>query len=300
MTEAQLAAVRAVAEEKSFVRAAQRLLVSQPAISLHVSELESELKLKLFDRAPRATRPTEAGQVLTDYARRIALLRAEALAAMEDLRGARRGKISIGATLTIAAYLLPGLLGRFRRAFPAIEVDVTVANTQQVQRNLKDGLLDVALTEGEPGGTEFKSTIFAHDELIAIVPPGHELLKQSSVTAAMFTQYPVIAREPGSGTRLVAERALASRGIVIKPHLALPQAEAIMHCVAEGLGVAIISRLAAGREVESGRLVHIPLSDLTIRRPLYVERSIGRTPSPALEALLPLINPLLPPVRSLQ
>jgi DNA-binding transcriptional LysR family regulator len=290
MTDAQLAAVLAVAQEGSFSRAAERLMVSQPAISLHVAELEGKLKLKLFDRLPRATRPTEAGRVLAEFARRIQGIRAEAEHAMADLRGLRRGRLAVGATLTIGAYLLPELLGRFRRAHPEIELELVVANTEDIQQRLRDATLDVGFTEGEPGGDGLQSTVFAQDELIAIAPPGHPLLEHKRVTAAMFCRYPLLAREAGSGTRAVAERALASRGIAIKPALVLPQAEAIMRCVAEGLGVAILSELAAGREVASGRLMRIKLSDLTIRRPLYVERLSGRATSSALAALLAAIN----------
>jgi DNA-binding transcriptional LysR family regulator len=288
MTDAQLNAVLAVAEEGSFVRAAERLMVSQPAISLHVAELESALKLKLFDRLPRKTRPTEAGLLLADFARRIQGIRADAVSAMADLRGARRGRLAVGATLTIGAYLLPELLGRFRRAHPQIELELVVANTEQIQQRLRDATLDVGFTEGNPGGEALKSTVFAEDELIAIVPPGH-LLAKKRVTAARFCEFPLIAREAGSGTRAIAERALASRGITMKPALVLPQAEAIMRCVAEGLGVAIISRLAAQRDLAVGRLVHVKLSDLVIRRPLHVERPIKRTVSPALTALLALV-----------
>jgi DNA-binding transcriptional LysR family regulator len=289
MTDAQLNAVLAVAEEGSFVRAAKRLMVSQPAVSLQVGELEAALKLKLFDRLPRVTRPTEAGIVLADFARRIQGIRQDAAAAMADLRGLRRGRLSIGATLTIGAYLLPELLGRFRRAHPEIELDLDVANTRHVQQRLRDGTLDIGFTEGDPGGDGLQSNVFAQDELIAIVPAGHPLLAKKRVTAAMFCGFPLIAREAGSGTRAVAERALASRGITIKPALVLPHAEAIMRCVAEGLGVAIISKLAAQRDLAAGRLVQVKLSDLTIRRPLHVERAINRAKSPSLEVLLSLV-----------
>jgi DNA-binding transcriptional LysR family regulator len=289
MTDAQLNAVLAVAEEGSFVKAAERLMVSQPAVSLHIAELESQLKLKLFDRLPRLTRPTEAGLLLAGFARRLDAIRSEAASTMAELRGVQRGRLSIGATLTIGAYLLPELLGRFRRSHPQIELNLAVANTQQVQQRLRDGTLDVGFTEGEPGGDGLQSTVFAEDELIAVVPPGHPLTDKKRVTAAMFCKYPLIAREAGSGTRAVAERAFASRGITMKPALILPQAEAIMRCVAEGLGVAILSRLAIQRDVAGGRLIEIKLADITIRRPLRIERQTARAASPAMEALLSLV-----------
>jgi DNA-binding transcriptional LysR family regulator len=289
MTDAQLNAVLAVAEAGSFVRAAQKLMVSQPAVSLQIKELEAAIGLTLFDRLPRLTRPTEAGLLLADFARRIQGIRADAQNAMAELRGVRRGRLAVGATLTIGAYLLPELLGRFRRAHPAVELELVVANTEHIQQRLRDASLDVGFTEGAPGGEGLQSTVFAEDELIAIVPPGHPLLNQKKVTTAMFAAYPLIAREVGSGTRAVAERAMASRGITMKPALVLPQAEAIMRCVAEGLGVAILSRLAAQRDLAGGRLIEAKLADLTIRRPLHMERPIARAASPALEALLSMV-----------
>ena len=290
MTDAQLSAVLAVAEEGSFVRAAEKLMVTQPAISLHVAELESALQLKLFDRLPRLTRPTEAGSLLADFARRIKGIRHEAANAMADLREVRRGRLAVGATLTIGAYLLPELLGRFRRAHSQIELELVIANTAQVQQRLRDATLDVGFTEGEVGGDGLRSEVFGQDELIAIAPPGHPLLEEKRVKAALFARYPLIAREPGSGTRAVAEQAMAKRGITMKPSLVLPQAEAIMRCVAEGLGVAILSRLAAQRDLAAGRLVEVKLTDMAIRRPLHVEQPIAKTASPALEALLALVR----------
>jgi DNA-binding transcriptional LysR family regulator len=290
MTDAQLSAVLAVAEEGSFVRAAERLMVSQPAVSLQVKELETALGLTLFDRLPRMTRPTEAGLLLADYSRRIQGIRTDAANAMAELNGLRRGRLAVGATLTIGAYLLPELLGRFRRAYPNIDLELAVANTEHIQQRLRDFTLDVGFTEGDPAGEGLQSTVFAEDELIAIVPPGHALLREKRVTAKMFCAYPLIARESGSGTRAVAERALASRGVTAKPALVLPQAEAMMRCVAEGLGVAIISRLAAQRDLASERLMQVKLTDLTIRRPLHVERPSARSASRALEALLAMVQ----------
>jgi DNA-binding transcriptional LysR family regulator len=289
MTDSQLSALLAVAETGSFVRAADRLMVSQPAISLHIAELEKNLKLKLFDRLPRATRATEAGLLLADYARRIQSIRNDATTAMADLRTLRRGHLAVGATLTIGAYLLPQILGRFRRAHPEIDLELEVANTQHIQQRLLDATLDIGFTEGDPGGEGLSSKIFATDNLIPIVPPNHPLLEKKRVTAQMFCAYPLIAREPGSGTRAIAEHALASVGITLKPTLVLPQAEAILRCVAEGLGVALISELAAHRDLTAGRLFQIKLTDLTIPRPLYAERPENRTPTPALEAILALL-----------
>ena len=289
MTDSQLSALLAVVDAGSFVRAADRLMVSQPAISLHIAELEKSLKLKLFDRLPRATRPTAAGLVLADYARRIQAIRNDAAIAMADLRSVRRGRLAVGATLTIGAYLLPKILGRFRRAHPEIDLELEVANTRHIQQRLRDATLDIGFTEGDPGGDGLSSKIFATDNLIAIVAPNHPLLKKKRVTAAMFCEYPLIAREPGSGTRAVAERALASRGITMKPTLVLPQAEAILRCVAEGLGVALVSELAAHRDLAARRLFQIKLVDLSIPRPLYAERPENRTASPALQAILSLL-----------
>ena len=179
MNPTHLAAFRAVADAGGFVRAAETLLVSQPAVSAHVRELEADLGVALFDRRPRGATLTAAGELLLDYAVRLDALERDARDALLDLAGLRRGRLAVGASTTIGVYLLPGVLGRFRAAHPAVRLSTFIGNTEAVHARLVDGTLDLAVTEGDPppesGG--LTSRVFARDELVVIAPPNHPLAR---------------------------------------------------------------------------------------------------------------------------
>ena len=259
----------AVAEEGSVSRGANRLCISQPAVSKQLSVLEASLKARLFDRLPRGVRLTSAGDLLLGYVRRLSALEREAEQAMGELHGLARGGLTLGASLTVGAYLMPELLAEYSRRHPQIALTLTIANTETVQQMLRDGGLDLALTEGFAEDPDLDAAVFAHDELVAIAPPGHPLLAESGVTAARFLREPLILREPGSGTRAVLERALAAHGLTARPLMSLGSTEAIKRAVAAGAGLAVVSRLAVGLELETGRLALLPLSDLALPRPLH-------------------------------
>lgn len=259
----------AVAEEGSVSRGADRLCISQPAVSKQLAVLEASLRTKLFDRLPKGVRLTDAGELLLGYARRLSALEREAEQAMGELQGMARGTLTVGASLTVGAYLMPELLADYSRRHPHIALTLEIANTEVIQRMLLEGRLDLALTEGFADDPDLAAAVFAHDELVAIAPPGHPLLAEAPITAARLLGEPLILRESGSGTRAVLERALAERGLAARPLMSLGSTEAIKRAVAAGAGLAVVSRLALGLELETGRLALLPLSDLVLRRPLH-------------------------------
>ena len=206
-----LAIFHAAAEEGSMSRAAERLFISQPAVSKQIGELEAALGVSLFDRLPRGLRLSAAGEVLAGHARRLFAVEAEAEQAIAEMKGLTQGKLTIGASLTIGDYLLPKLLGAYHRQYPGITLHLEIANTQVVQRKLRESALDFGLTEGFAEDPALDMEVFAEDTLTAIVPPGHPLLEEHCrFTAARFCAEPFLLREPGSGTREVVERALLS------------------------------------------------------------------------------------------
>ena len=213
----QLAVVHAVAAEASVSRAAERLMVSQPAVSKQLRELERQLGTPLFDRLPRGVRPTEAGRLLADYARRIFALADEAQERLAELRGLARGHLRVGSSTTIAVYLLPPVFVAFRQAYPGVRLTVDIANASEVEDRLAAGEIDVALSEGEPDAGRFDVGPFMTDELIAIAPPGHPLAGRRQVKAEALCREPFVVREAGSGTRAVVEHALGDRGLAVTP-----------------------------------------------------------------------------------
>src|SRR5262249_41875471 len=203
-----LAVFHAVAQTGSMTLGAERLDISQPAVSKQVRELERVLRVNLFDRIGRRVRLSQAGEILADYARRLFALAHEAEEAMADVRSVRRGKLEIGASTTIGTYLLPGVLAEFWRRHPRVELLVQVENTEQVHRRLAGHELDLGLTEGLIEDEELEAEVFHQDELVLIAAPGHRLAGQGRVALSAVREEPFLLREPGSGTRAVQEPAL--------------------------------------------------------------------------------------------
>ena len=280
----------AVAEEGGISRGAERLYISQPAVSKQLGLLEASLGLTLLERTPKGTTLTEAGRVLAGYARRLSGLEREAETAMAEMRGIERGTLTLGASLTVGAYLMPPLLAGYARRYPHIGLSLQIANTETIQARLREGSLDMALTEGFADDSALSAEVFAHDDLVAVAPPGHPLLTEPSVTAARFAGEPLIVREPGSGTRAVVEQAFRERGLTLVPRLSLGSTEAIKGAVAAGAGLAMVSRLAVSLELETGRLALLPLSDLILRRPLHRLVRRGAPESRAAEAFRTLLT----------
>ena len=289
MNSHHLSAFYAVARELSFSRGAERLMVSQPAVSQQVRSLEASLGLKLFDRLPKGIRLTEAGELLVDYAGRIDALEREAEAALAELRGVERGRLVVGASFSIAAYLLPEVLGEFRRRWPKVELRLEVARSGAIARRVSDLTLDVGLTSA-PVGSEDLEEPFHQDRIVAIVSAGHALLRRGRVNAERFCREPLLVREAGSGTRAVVERALAERGLAWRPYLELGSTEVVKGAVAAGVGVAFISNFAATTDVAAGRLAVVAVDGLELRRALYLVRVRGKQQKPAASAFLDLLR----------
>jgi DNA-binding transcriptional LysR family regulator len=212
--------MHAVAEQASVSKAADQLMVSQPAVSKQLRELERELGTPLFDRLPRGVRPTEAGVILADYAKRIFALAAEAEQRLAELRGLERGELRIGSSTTIAVYLLPPVFVAFRKAYPGVKLTVDIANTHDIQDRMAEGKIDVALTEGDADEADFEVSPFMTDELICIAAPDHPLASKKGVSAEVLCREPFIVREAGSGTRAIVEHALVARGLSVTPVMA--------------------------------------------------------------------------------
>jgi DNA-binding transcriptional LysR family regulator len=291
MNRNHLALFHAVAKARSISRGAEAIRVSQPAVSKQIGELEEALGVRLLDRLPRGCELTEAGRILADYAHRWCSLEQDAERAIEEYRGLKRGRLTVGASLTIGGYLLPGVLAEFHRRYPDIELKIEVANTESIQRSLLGGIFEVGLTEGPIESVELDSTVFFQDKLVVIAPAGHALLKKkTAVTVREICREPFILREEGSGTRAVVEQAFRRKGQKITPLLSLASPEAIKHAVAAGMGIAVVSRLIIDQELQAGSLGIIPLKDLAITRPLHRQCVRGRSQSPALLKFLEVLR----------
>ena len=284
MNRNHLALFRAVAEHGNITAAANALHISQPAVSSQLASFERALKAKLLDRLPRGVRLTPVGRVLFEYAERIGQLEQEAQQAVADHLGLRQGRLAVGASTSIGSYFLPERMGRMARRFPGLQLSLKISNTESIQRDLADGTLDVGLTEGFASRDAFEISVFREDELKLIAPADHEVVARERVKLADLQAFPLLAREPGSGTRAVLERELARHGMDFKPTMSLGSSEALKRAVAAGLGLAWISELTLDLELSAGPLRTVELADLTIRRPLHRLLPLGREVSPSVKA----------------
>jgi DNA-binding transcriptional LysR family regulator len=269
----------AVAEQGGFSRAAAALRISQPAVSKAVRQLERQVGVPLVERAGRASRLTTAGERLAARARELFGVETAAEEELRALRGLEAGSLRVGASTTIATYMLPPILARFHEAHPAIVLRVVSANTRAISRALLERRLDIALVEGPVEHPRVESRRWRSDELVLIAPPDHRLASRRKVSAQELTSERFIVREEGSGTRDVAERALSKHGIHPAVALQLGSTEAVKQAVAAGLGLAIVSRYAAADQLSLGRVARVRLRGVELGRTLTELRLTGRTPS---------------------
>jgi DNA-binding transcriptional LysR family regulator len=275
----------AVVNHGGFTKAAASLHLSQPAISKSLNELERQLNLTLLERNGRSIRLTDAGQAL--YARAREIFGVEWIAEQElrEIRGLKRGVLRIGASTTIATYMLPPYLGRFHLRHPGIRIRATSANTRTVLRMLLESRADIALVEGPVSHPQVEVQPWLDDELVVISHPQHRLLSRNDVDVGMLVREQFIVREPGSGTRDVSARALALHGVRLTNTMRVGGTESIKQAVAAGLGLAIVSRAAAADQLALGKIAVLSVDGLVIRRTLAQIKLRGRVPTAAAREL---------------
>jgi DNA-binding transcriptional LysR family regulator len=299
MTLRQFEVFLAVARAKSFRRAAEALHLSQPALSQHVRELETELGARLFDRLPRLAVLSEAGRVLEEHAARLFATLADARQAIAEVAGLQRGSLVIGASTTPGIYVLPRILGLFRQRHPGIELTLRLGNSAAIERLVRANELDLGLVGGH-GLAPREECLAAGltDELLLVVPPGHAWGARREVPPADLPRSPLLLREVGSATRQLTEQALQTAGVRYQAGLVLEHTEAIKQAVLAGLGVAFVSEHAVRGEVATGRLCALRLRGLRIVRHFHVIHHEARRLGTAARALMELTSSIrLDPLR---
>ncbi len=293
----QLLIFQKVAELGHFTRAANALFISQPAVSKQVRELELSLGQPLFEQVGRKVYLTAAGKLLYDYACRIFALSQEAEIALQELQGLQRGHLKIGASMTIGTYFLPQLLGQYRKLYPAIELELDIANVEEVQQKLLNNQVEVGFIEDAASQPELAVKTWRPDELVLIDSVQQPVIAEESLCLAGLVEagLPFILREKGSGTRAVLEKALAERGLApFKPVMELNSLEAIKRSVAAGLGVSFISEHTIELETTLGLLKRKTISDFRLKRQLFLVYSPSKRVSKAAQAFLEMLDQ--PPV----
>jgi DNA-binding transcriptional LysR family regulator len=284
-----LAIFHAIAETGSITGCAQRMHISQPAVSRQLRDFERRLGVELFERLPRGMRLTQAGEVLRDYATRLFEIAHAAEASVQELSHVRQGHLAIGASNTIGTYILPGLVARFRRTHPGVRISMFVGNTEQVTQGVSDLRFMLGFIEGPLHGKDLQAHQFLDDEIVPVASSDHPLSSKKRLQPAELTAQPLLMREPGSGTRELVEGCLRRQGIQLDDIVELGSTEAIKQAAVHGGGIAWLPLVCMDRELSKGELVRLPVKSCDIRRPLsLILRSNGYIAPPA-QAFLELL-----------
>ena len=274
----RLRVFRAVAKHLNFRKAAEELLLTQPAVTLQIQALEDELGVRLFDRGPNRVTLTPHGKILLRYAAKLEALAAEAEQTLGAEDGKLSGALSLGVSTTIAQYVLPRLIGPFLAEHPRVEFSLHSGNTGQIVEWLLRGTISLGLIEGPARERGVRAEAFLEDELVLIAPPD---FSGERVTPRQIEDWNLLMREQGSGTRRVVEAAFARAGVKPKSFrsvMNLDSTEAIKSAVSAGLGIGFVSRWAIAKEVELGELRTAEVAGLRMTRNFSIVTRTGPAP----------------------
>lgn len=260
----QLRVFYITATELNFSKAAQRLFVSQPAVSLHIKNLEELLKVKLFNKAGNRIYLTEPGHILLDYAKKIFELENQAETAIKELSELKKGSIHIGTTKTYARYLMPGFISKFHSRFPNISITLNEGSSLEMIQSLFSLHNELAVV----AHTDYPKTIntieFSEEEIIFIASPEHKICKKEQVTIEDIAQTPIIMREEGSGTRRLVMDVFHERGLTPTILYEASNLDFIKELLISGEGVSFMVRPVVQREINEGLLKEVKIKDLRL------------------------------------
>lgn len=268
MADRRLQVFHTVARLLSFTKAAEVLHMTQPAVTFQVRQLEEHFNTRLFDRTHNRISLTEAGTVIYASADRIFELYAEMENAVREITGEISGALAIGASTTIAEYMLPPLLGDFKDRYPEVTIHLKVSNSEGIVSMVENNTIDLGVVEAPVGNKNLVVEHCKRDQLFAIVPPGHPLAGLGSVTFDQLLDYPFICREEGSGTREVINDYLSLQQDCqsLKIAMELGSPEAVKGAVEASMGVSVVSGATIQKELKLGTLVALNL-DPPLHRP---------------------------------
>jgi DNA-binding transcriptional LysR family regulator len=274
----RLKVFRTVAEQLNFRKASELLHLSQPAVSQQVHALEEELGVALFDRRGGRVALTAAGSVLYSYAQQAAQLAAQALDAVGRVKEGSAGRLALGASTTVAQYILPRMLGAFQKQHPRTAISVISGNTERIVEALLDDEIALGIIEGPVSSREVHKQRFLKDRMVLVVPRKHPWAKSREIGLNELAEAALLMRERGSGSRRVVELALKRAGLRLnRMHVAmeLDSTEAIVAGAEAGLGVGFVSEWAIAKELRLGTLKTVKVDGLEIERDLTLIRRAG-------------------------
>lgn len=280
----------AVARLGSFTRAADALNMTQPTVSQQIAVLESQLGTALIERLPRRIRLTPAGEVLLPYAEQLLALSEAATEATRDAAGVADRTLRLGVGHTLATYMLPDLLRRFRSQYPQHHVRISVGNTAELLDLIAADTVDLVLVGSPAVHVKVEVKPFRHDHLVVIVAADDPWAGREEVTLDEVRGRPLFTREPGSALHATVERLLGPAALEAETCIQLAETEAIKRCVEAGLGMALIQGIAIGREVAAGRLHALALAGGDDKRTYAYGLRRGRAQTEAVRAMVAMLE----------
>tara|TARA_R110002049_G_scaffold124479_1_gene280023 strand:- start:103355 stop:104284 length:930 start_codon:yes stop_codon:yes gene_type:complete len=262
MADRRLQVFYTVARLLSFTKAAETLHMTQPAVTFQVRQLEDHFDTRLFDRTHNRVALTEAGRKAYEYAEEIFSLYAEMENTVKELTDDVSGALTMGASTTIAEYMLPALLRGFTVEFPDINLRLKVSNTEGIVSMVENSMIDLGVVEGPVANKNLLVEVCRIDQLVVVVPPGHEIAQRPSIPLEDVMEFPFICREEGSGTREVIMDHMVKLGLDrnnLNVSLELGSPESIKGAVEAGMGISIASLATLEKELKLGTLVAVPL-----------------------------------------
>lgn len=269
MADRRLQVFHTVAKVMSFTKAAETLHMTQPAVTFQVKQLEDFFNTRLFDRTHNKITLTDAGKVVYDYADQILELYEKMNSQVRELTGEVTGTLVVGASTTIAEYMLPSLLGAFKKEFEEVNIRLQVGNTDAIVSMVENNMIDLGLVEAPVQNKNLEVDVCRIDEMQLICSPDHPLAKRDKVSVEDFRKYPYISREEGSGSRSVIDTYIREQGFSysdLSVVMELGSPEAVKMAVESEVGLAVVSRTTLSKELRLGTLKAIPL-DPPILRP---------------------------------
>ena len=263
--------------------------MTQPAVTFQIRQLEEYFNTRLFDRTHNRVSLTEAGQRVYGFADRIFELYDEMENAIRELTGDVSGVVTLGASTTIAEYMLPFLLGDFKNKNPEVNIRLKVSNTEGIVSMVENNVIDLGIVEASVNNKNLQVDVCRVDQLVAIMPPNHPLATQKAVSADEMIVFPFICREEGSGTREVItdymKEHISKPETEMKVCLELGSPEAIKGAVEAGMGISVMSHSTVVKELKLNSLVAIPLSP-ALERPFSFVHQRHKFKVRAMEELL--------------
>ncbi len=282
MFDFRLKVFHTVAKRLNFTKAAEELSITQPAVTKHIHEIEGHFKVKLFERNGSKIKLTGVGETLLQHTEQLFAIYRNLEFEINSYKETQGGKLRIGASTTIAQYILPPLLAAFHKKIKDIKISLTINNTEQIEKALEDKEIDFGIIEGRSKNNSFKYTEFIKDELVLVARYANPLSKKGTIKLADLKKIPLLLREPGSGTREVIAFALKPFGIKIgalQNEMQLGSTESIKSYLQHSDCMAFLSIHSIIKELRSKELVILDVKGLNLERNFYFIKRHGESES---------------------